>query len=64
MKNYLPAILLTGFAFDAENRPDSIDYVLKKPLVREELRGALRSLVGRPAATPVNHLVAIHPAER
>ena len=40
-------ILLTGFAFGPEQQPASIDCILKKPLVREELRGALRSLLVR-----------------
>jgi signal transduction histidine kinase len=44
-------ILLTGFAFGAEQQPVSIDCVLKKPLVQEELRQALRHVLGtRPAA--------------
>ncbi|MEZ0255868.1 MAG: response regulator [Chthoniobacter sp.] len=45
-------ILLTGFAFGPEQQPSSIDFVLKKPLVREELRGALRSVLGRPPSPP------------
>ncbi len=40
-------ILLTGFAFGPEQQPVSIDCVLKKPLVREELRGALKRLLGK-----------------
>jgi CheY-like chemotaxis protein len=40
-------ILLTGFALEPEQQPSSIHCVLKKPLVREELRGALRQLLGR-----------------
>lgn len=40
-------ILLTGFAFGPEQQPTSIDCVLKKPLVREELRDALRQVLGR-----------------
>lgn len=43
-----PVILLTGFAFGPEQQPASIDCVLKKPLKPEELRGALRNLLGRP----------------
>jgi CheY-like chemotaxis protein len=39
-------ILLTGFALGTEQQPSSIDFVLKKPLVPEELRSALRQLVG------------------
>jgi hypothetical protein len=39
-------ILLTGFAFGPEQQPTSINCVLKKPLVREELREALRSVMG------------------
>lgn len=38
-------ILLTGFAFGPEQQPTTIDWVLKKPLVREELRGALRGVM-------------------
>ena len=38
-------ILLTGFAFGPEQQPTTIDWVLKKPLAREELRGALRSVM-------------------
>ncbi|MEP6671314.1 MAG: response regulator, partial [Chthoniobacter sp.] len=41
-----PVILLTGFAFGPEQQPTSIDCVLKKPLVREELRAAMRGLLG------------------
>ena len=40
-------ILLTGFSFEADQQPTSIDCVLKKPLVREELRDALRQVIGR-----------------
>ncbi len=40
-------ILLTGFAFGPEQQPVSVHCVLKKPLVREELRGALRRLLGK-----------------
>jgi len=40
-------ILLTGFAFGPEQQPISVDCVLKKPLVREELRGALNRLLGK-----------------
>lgn len=40
-------ILLTGFAFGPEQQPTSIDCVLKKPLIREELRDALRRVLGR-----------------
>lgn len=40
-------ILLTGFAVETEQQPSTIDFVLKKPLVPEELRSALRNLVGR-----------------
>jgi signal transduction histidine kinase len=40
-------ILLTGFAFGPEQQPVSVNCVLKKPLVREELRGALRRLLGK-----------------
>jgi CheY-like chemotaxis protein len=40
-------ILLTGFAFGPEQQPVSVNCVLKKPLVREELRGALRRVLGR-----------------
>jgi signal transduction histidine kinase len=40
-------ILLTGFAFGPEQQPTSIDCVLKKPLAREDLRSALRSLHDR-----------------
>ena len=44
-------ILLTGFAFAPERQPKSVNCVLKKPLVREELRAALRDVVnGVPAA--------------
>ncbi len=39
-------ILLTGFAFASEEQPAFIDCVLKKPLVREELRSALCDLGG------------------
>jgi len=38
-------ILLTGFAFGPEQQPETIDCVLKKPLIREELRNALRSVM-------------------
>ncbi|MDR3401488.1 MAG: response regulator [Chthoniobacter sp.] len=41
-----PVILLTGFAFGPEQQPTSIDWVLKKPLVREELREAMRGVLG------------------
>jgi CheY-like chemotaxis protein len=40
-------ILLTGFAFGPEQQPESINRVLKKPLAPEELRSALRSVLGR-----------------
>ena len=40
-------ILLTGFSFDAEQQPASISYVLKKPIILDELRGALRQLMNR-----------------
>jgi signal transduction histidine kinase len=40
-------ILLTGFAFGPEQQPLSVNCVLKKPLVCEELRGALRRLLGK-----------------
>jgi CheY-like chemotaxis protein len=40
-------ILLTGFAMEPEQQPASIDCVLKKPLVPEELRAALRDLLAR-----------------
>jgi CheY-like chemotaxis protein/anti-sigma regulatory factor (Ser/Thr protein kinase) len=40
-------ILLTGFAFGPEQQPTSIDCVLQKPLAREDLRDALRSVLGR-----------------
>lgn len=39
-----PVILLTGFAFAPERQPKSVNCVLKKPLVREELRAALHAL--------------------
>jgi len=42
-----PVILLTGFAFGPEQQPTSIDWVLKKPLVREELREAMRGVLSR-----------------
>jgi CheY-like chemotaxis protein/anti-sigma regulatory factor (Ser/Thr protein kinase) len=38
-------ILLTGFGLEPEQQPASIDFVLQKPLVPEELRTALRSVV-------------------
>jgi len=38
-------ILLTGFGFGPEQQPETIDCVLKKPLIREELRNALRSVM-------------------
>ncbi|WP_049975526.1 response regulator [Chthoniobacter flavus] len=38
-------ILLTGFAFGPEQQPTTIDCVLKKPLIREELRAALRNVM-------------------
>ena len=40
-------ILLTGFSFDASQQPASISYVLKKPIILDELRGALRHLMNR-----------------
>jgi signal transduction histidine kinase len=40
-------ILLTGFAFGPEQQPLSVNCVLKKPLASEELRGALRQLLGK-----------------
>jgi YesN/AraC family two-component response regulator len=40
-------ILLTGFALGSEQQPKVVDCVLKKPLVREELQGALRRVLGR-----------------
>ena len=40
-------IVLTGFAFGPEQQPESINCVLKKPLAPEELRSALRSVLGR-----------------
>ncbi len=36
-------ILLTGFSVDTEDRPAAINCVLKKPIVRDELRSAIRS---------------------
>jgi CheY-like chemotaxis protein/anti-sigma regulatory factor (Ser/Thr protein kinase) len=40
-------ILLTGFSFDSDQRPASISCVLKKPIIRDELRSALRQLMDR-----------------
>jgi signal transduction histidine kinase len=40
-------ILLTGFAMGSEQQPLTVNCVLKKPLVREELQGALRRLLGK-----------------
>jgi signal transduction histidine kinase len=40
-------ILLTGFSFDADQQPASISCVLKKPIIRDELRSALRQLMDR-----------------
>jgi CheY-like chemotaxis protein/anti-sigma regulatory factor (Ser/Thr protein kinase) len=40
-------ILLTGFAFGPEQQPVSVNCVLKKPLACEDLRGALRRLLGK-----------------
>lgn len=40
-------ILLTGFAPGPEQEPASINCVLRKPLASEELRGAIRQLLGR-----------------
>lgn len=37
-------ILLTGFAFAPERQPKSVNCVLQKPLVRAELRAALRAV--------------------
>jgi signal transduction histidine kinase len=37
-----PVFLLTGFPIDSEDTPASIDVVLRKPLVREELRSAIQ----------------------
>ncbi|MEA3207015.1 MAG: hypothetical protein QOE70_72 [Chthoniobacter sp.] len=39
-------ILLTGFASNFEQTPDAVNHVLRKPLVRDELRGALQQLLG------------------
>jgi signal transduction histidine kinase len=41
-----PIILLTGFAFGAEQQPASIRRVLKKPLVPAALRGSLHEVFG------------------
>ena len=38
-------ILLTGYAFGPEQQPVSVHCVLKKPIVREELRGALKKVM-------------------
>jgi len=38
-----PVILMTGFALQPDQHPKSVDSVLKKPLVREELRAALQN---------------------
>ncbi|MDB6153882.1 MAG: protein of unknown function, putative Histidine kinase [Chthoniobacteraceae bacterium] len=51
-------ILLTGFAFGPEQQSDSVNCVLKKPLVYEELRGALRQLLGRGA--PAGSALRLH----
>jgi len=40
-------ILLTGFAPGTEQQPQTVDWILRKPLVCEELRGALRRVLGR-----------------
>lgn len=39
-------ILLTGFAFDPSQKPESVDCVLKKPLVPDDLRTTLHSMFG------------------
>jgi signal transduction histidine kinase len=41
-----PIILLTGFAFGADQQPASIKKVLKKPLVPAALRGTLHEIFG------------------
>ena len=46
-----PVILLTGFGFAPERQPKSVNCVLKKPLVREELRAAIHALAGAARAT-------------
>jgi CheY-like chemotaxis protein len=47
----LPVILLTGFPFPADQEQTSVDLILKKPLARDELRGALQSVLDGRAPT-------------
>lgn len=43
-----PVILLTGFASDPGETPEAVDCVLRKPLVRDELRAAILRSQQRP----------------
>ena len=52
-----PVFLLTGFAQDPAKKPASVDCVLKKPMVPDELRLAIQKLESRPACpSPAQHL--------
>jgi signal transduction histidine kinase len=58
----LKTILLSGFAMAPEDQPGCVDYVLKKPLARNDLRNALHAaLSGNGSAQKSAALAGAHP---